>query len=311
MNSNKIKANIFQGSITLKVLPFSILFDVLFSHNPSLPLLHYAQSHLTLIWLLSHTIILLHHRVQQPLPLSICHLQSFVFPELFLQIKSGHTQILGSTTFQNYLCSSVFSCLLFSYSFFFLFCLLFCIQTTLLLNVTVIHWICSNTSIESCVSHCFFFLSPNEISPVSVIAASACWLISLSRTSIVFVIFDKLVECALFVCWLQVVQLGSFIELCYISISSTSTVECIGLFRMSLGTRFFFSSSITVIIMPSHFHTSNFLEVYLLRRCRWRGQFPRFFYDNFSSQMIWFVLETSEGPSALDLNFIFFPLFLS
>lgn len=89
MNSNKIKANIFQGSITLKVLPLSILFDVLFSHNPSLPLLHYAQSHLTLIWLLSHTIILLHHRVQQPLPLSICHLQSFVFPELFFQIKSG------------------------------------------------------------------------------------------------------------------------------------------------------------------------------------------------------------------------------
>lgn len=38
----------------------------------------------------------------------------------------------------------------------FLFCLLFCIQTTLLLNVTVIHWICSSTSIESYVSHCFF-----------------------------------------------------------------------------------------------------------------------------------------------------------
>lgn len=235
------------------------------------------------------------------------------FPNYSFKLSQDTHKSLGQPPFK-ILCVHRFflSIILILTLFLFLFCLLFCIQITLLLNVTVIHWICSSTSIESYVSHCFFFfLSPNEISPVSVIAASACWLISLSRTSIVFVIFDKLVECALFVCWLQVVQLGSFIELCYISISSTSTDECIGLFRMSLGTRFFFSSSITVIIMPSHFHTSNFLEVYLLRRCRWRGQFPRFFYGNFSSQMIWFVLETSEGPSALDLNFIFFPLFLS
>lgn len=250
VNSIKIKANIFQGSITLKVLPFSILFDVLFSHNPSLPLLHYAQSHLTLIWLLSHTIILLHHRVQQPLPLSICHLQSFVFPELFFQIKSGHTQILGSTTFQNSLCSSVFFVYYFnSFSFF-----VFVLSSVLYSNYTPSK--CYSNSLDM-FQHVywiirislFFFLSPNEISPVSVIAASACWLISLSRTSIVFVIFDKLVECALFVCWLQVVQLGSFIELCYISISSTSTVECIGLFRMSLGTRFFFSQVLLLLLL--------------------------------------------------------------